>query len=162
MGACYLCGCYTLGSWCNSCKAHSAHPNSASIGPLMGAMHSLVQEGLLDVNTIRDTLDQHMGAIMEKEFKIGDTVRWTSQAVGTSKTKTGTVISVHDRASSIPIKLLEALIIVLKNENPQATVRCEMSACESWRSGPHYLVKVKNRTGWSLYHPLTKYLEKAD
>lgn len=84
-----------------------------------------------------------------KTFSVGDTVTWTSQAGGRSKTKTGEVVAVvpHRR----PLHSLQ-----------MADTSWKMShlGIYSMRDYESYLVQVGKSK--RLYWPLVKYLEKVE
>jgi len=80
----------------------------------------------------------------QNKFQIGDTVIWTSQAGGKSKTKTGKVIAIAPAQRALSLLIPEGF-----------TCR----ALEGFRLHESYLIQVGKSK--RLYWPLVKYLEKV-
>ena len=118
-----------------------------------------------------------------KQFKIGQKVRWTSQAGGSYTPKEGTII-----ASCRPnemVKLSQTTAVnILREVNPNVTVARAKKMAETFpvwhilskkyrlkfdyglntaHEEPHYLVEVDQGEGRKphLYHPLTRNLTPA-
>jgi len=94
----------------------------------------------------------------EKLFEKGDTVTWTSQASGTPKTKTGTVIYVLSTGERIPESVLA-----------EGRAQFDMASMRSTREHPSYVVKVERASKATgkpikpfLYWPIVSQLEKVD
>ena len=82
-----------------------------------------------------------------KTFRVGDTVTWTSQAGGKSKTKTGKVVAEVPAGANVWHWL------------PGGFNYSRLPKGVSVRSERSYLVKVEGES--RLYWPLVKYLEKV-
>lgn len=91
-----------------------------------------------------------------KQFVVGDWVRWTSQAAGSLKTKTGQVVEIISKSRTsfgIPNRGLM--------RKYEATHRLQGSGWS--RDHESYLVEVQKGNGKPmLYHPRVSALEGAD
>lgn len=83
-----------------------------------------------------------------KTFQVGDTVTWTSQAGGKSKTKTGKVIAVVPKGVNV------------RQWVPDGFNDSRLPQNLSFRFHESYLIQVGRSK--RLYWPLVKYLEKVE